>query len=263
MDYNTIEFNISSSVASLTLNRPESLNSFNTEMHEEVRAALKEVKKNSSIRSLLLTGNGRGFCAGQDLNDRSVDPGGQRPDLGDSLEKRYNPLINTLFTLPIPVICAVNGIAAGAGANIALACDIVLASRTSYFLQAFCKLGLIPDSGGTWQLPHLVGRSRAMGMALLGDKISAEQAEQWGLIWQCIDDNKLQSESLKIAEHLAQQPTKGLAYIKRAINTSFTNSLADQLKLEKDLQGLAGQSDDYLEGVLAFKEKRIAKFIGK
>ena len=259
----TITFDVADGVARLTLNRPDKLNSFNTEMHQEVRAALKQLKQDPKVRCLLLSGNGRGFCAGQDLSDRAVAPSAERPNLGDSLDKNYNPLIRTLFTLPIPVICAVNGIAAGAGANIAFACDIVLAARSSYFLQAFCKLGLVPDSGGTWQLPHLVGRARAMGMAMLGDKISAEQAEQWGMIWRCVDDDALPEEAEKLAIHLAQQPTKGLSYIKRAINAASSNSLNEQLELERDLQYLSGKTDDYMEGVSAFMEKRTPEFTGE
>ncbi|MGI9287947.1 MAG: 2-(1,2-epoxy-1,2-dihydrophenyl)acetyl-CoA isomerase PaaG [Pseudomonadales bacterium] len=263
MSYETIQFEINEGVASLTLDRPDSLNSFTSEMHEEVRAALEEVKKDKSARCLLLTGNGRGFCAGQDLNDRAVVSGAEAPDLGESVEKNYNPLIRTLSTLEMPVICAVNGVAAGAGASIALACDIVLAARSAKFIQAFCKIGVIPDSGGTWNLPRAVGLPRAKGLALLGDKLSAEQAETWGMIWKCVDDDKLLDEALSLAKHFASQPTKGLAFIKRALLASTSNTLEDQLELEKESMRAAGQTQDYREGVAAFMAKRPPVFKGE
>jgi 2-(1,2-epoxy-1,2-dihydrophenyl)acetyl-CoA isomerase len=221
------------------------------------------VKKDGSVRCLLITGNGRGFCAGQDLSDRNVDPNAEMPNLGESIEKNYNPLIRTLQGLEMPVICAVNGVAAGAGANIAFACDIVLAARSASFIQAFCKIGLVPDSGGTWTLPRLVGHARAMALSMLGDKISAEQAQSWGMIWQVIDDEQLKDEALSMAKRLATQPTKGLALIKRAIQSSWDNSFDEQLDLERDLQTLAGRTEDYREGVKAFMEKRQPDFKGK
>ena len=260
--FNTIEFEIKNNIAKITLNRPYKLNSFNAEMHEEVRNALKEIKNNNDARCLLLTANGKGFCAGQDLSDRNVAPGEDRPNLGSSLDKNYNPLIRTLVNLEIPVICAVNGVAAGAGVNIALACDIVLAARSASFIQAFCKIGLVPDSGGTWQLVNMVGRARAMALAMLGDTIQAERAEELGLIWRCVDDDRLQNESQSLAEYLAQQPTLGLSYIKRAINAAASNDLNAQLNLERDLQELAGRTNDYVEGVKAFTEKRQPNFSG-
>ncbi|GAB0151573.1 MULTISPECIES: 2-(1,2-epoxy-1,2-dihydrophenyl)acetyl-CoA isomerase PaaG [Marinobacterium] len=263
MAYETIEFEITEGVAVLTLNRPDRMNSFNTQMHGEVRDALKQVKKDGSVRCLLITGNGRGFCAGQDLSDRNVDPNAEMPNLGESIEKNYNPLIRTLQGLEMPVICAVNGVAAGAGANIAFACDIVLAARSASFIQAFCKIGLVPDSGGTWTLPRLVGHARAMALSMLGDKISAEQAQSWGMIWQVIDDEQLKDEALSMAKRLATQPTKGLALIKRAIQSSWDNSFDEQLDLERDLQTLAGRTEDYREGVKAFMEKRQPDFKGK
>jgi len=263
MAYETIEFEITEGVAVLTLNRPDRMNSFNTEMHGEVRDALKQVKKDDSVRCLLITGNGRGFCAGQDLSDRNVDPNADMPNLGESIEKNYNPLIRTLQGLEMPVICGVNGVAAGAGANIAFACDIVLAARSASFIQAFCKIGLVPDSGGTWTLPRLVGHARAMALSMLGDKISAEQAQSWGMIWQVVDDEQLKDEALSLAKRLATQPTKGLALIKRAIQSSWNNSFDEQLDLERDLQTLAGRTEDYREGVKAFMEKRQPDFKGK
>ncbi len=263
MSFEHILFTIEQGVATLTLNRPAQLNSFNAQMHQEVREALKQLRQSPEARCLLITGNGRGFCAGQDLSDRNVAPGAAMPDLGESIEKNYNPLIRSLRDLPMPVVCAVNGVAAGAGANIALACDITLAARSASFIQAFCKIGLVPDSGGTWTLPRAVGMARAKALALLGDKLSAEQAEQWGMIWRCVDDEALQDEALKLARHLAAQPTYGLALIKRALNASASNSFDAQLDLERDLQRLAGRSEDYREGVAAFMEKRTPEFKGR
>lgn len=263
MSFEHILFTIEQGVATLTLNRPEQLNSFNAQMHKEVREALKQVRQNPEVRCLLITGSGRGFCAGQDLGDRNVAPGAAAPDLGESIEKNYNPLIRALRDLPMPVICAVNGVAAGAGANIALACDITLAAKSASFIQAFCKIGLVPDSGGTWTLPRAVGMARAKALALLGDKLSAEQAEQWGMIWRCVDDAALQDEALKLARQLATQPTYGLALIKRALNASASNSFDAQLDLERDLQRLAGRSEDYREGVAAFMAKRTPEFKGR
>lgn len=260
--YKTINLNIAKGVATLTLNRPERLNSFTLEMHAECKQALKEIKTNKSVRCLLITGNGRGFCAGQDLGERKFVEG-TTTDLGESLEKRYNPLIKTIRTLNYPVVCAVNGVAAGAGANIALAADIVLAARSAKFIQPFCKLGLIPDAGGTWVLPRLVGHAKAMALALTGEEVSAVEAERIGMIWRCVDDETLMGEAEKLASHFSKQPTYGLAMIKRAISASLNNSLDEQLSLEKDLQRLCGMTSDYKEGVTAFKEKRKPRFKGK
>ena len=262
MSFEHIVFSIEEGVAKLTLNRPKSLNSFNEAMHLEVRSALDEVENDDNCRVLLITGAGRGFCAGQDLSDRHVKPGRKRPDLGYTLEKFYNPLVRRLKALHMPVVCAVNGVAAGAGANLALAADIVLAARSAKFIQAFCKLGLIPDSGGTWALPRLVGAARASGLAMLGDALSAEKAEAWGLIWRCVDDEELMNEAEALCMHFASQPTKGLALIKQALAASWGYTLNEQLDLEKNLQREAGRTDDYKEGVSAFMEKRPATFRG-
>lgn len=263
MSFDTILFEVQGGVAKLVLNRPDKLNSFNAQMHSEVRECLKSVERDSTIRCLLITGRGRGFCAGQDLGDRDVSPDAEVPDLGESIEKNYNPLLRRIKALEKPVICAVNGVAAGAGANIALACDIVLAARSASFIQSFSKIGLVPDSGGTWSLPRLVGHARAMALSMLGYKLSAEQAADWGMVWSCMDDDLLMVEAEKLAAHLATQPTRGLGYIKRAINQSSTNSFEQQLELERDLQRLAGRTQDYREGVSAFMNKRKPEFTGK
>ena len=262
MTYETIQFNIDKGIAVLTLNRPDRLNSFTQAMHREVRAALDQVQADKTVRVLLLTGAGRGFCAGQDLNDRAVEPGAPGVDLGESVEKYYAPLVMTLRTLPMPVICAVNGVAAGAGANLALACDIVLAAKSASFIEAFSKLGLIPDTGGTWALPRLIGPARAMGLAMLGERLPAEKAEAWGLIWRCVPDDALMLEAMAMAEHFAAAPTKGLAYTKKAMLASSTNTLEQQLALEASMMRELGYSHDYREGVAAFIDKRQPQFQG-
>ena len=260
--YQTILTDISEGVFTLTLNRPDSLNSFNTVMHGEVRKAIAEAEANSSVRAMILTGAGRGFCAGQDLSDRAVTPGSTPVDLGASLDNHYNPLILKLRLLQMPVICAVNGVAAGAGANIALACDIVFAARSASFIQPFCNIGLVPDSGGTYNLPRLIGTARATALAMTGEKLPAEKAADWGLIWQVVDDGELMASVTALAARMAKMPTKGLGAIKRAMNASGGNSLEDQLLLERDLQREMGYSDDYREGVAAFLEKRKPTFKG-
>jgi 2-(1,2-epoxy-1,2-dihydrophenyl)acetyl-CoA isomerase len=252
-----------SGVLRITLNRPDKLNALNPEMHKLLRQALERAAEEREVRALLLGGAGRGFCAGQDLSERDVSPGAAPIDLSVSLGSYYNPLVRRLRELPKPVVCAVNGVAAGAGANLALACDIVLAARTASFVQSFARIGLVPDAGGTWILPRLVGSARAMGLALLGEKLSAEQAGEWGLIWKVVDDAKLAEESLSLAKALADGPTKGYGLTKKAMRASSINSLDAQLELERDLQREAGYSEDYREGVTAFKEKRPPRFKGK
>ncbi|EMH0063913.1 2-(1,2-epoxy-1,2-dihydrophenyl)acetyl-CoA isomerase [Providencia rettgeri] len=250
-------------VLTITLNRPDRLNSFNDEMHRQLSDAIKLAERDETIRCLVITGAGRGFCAGQDLNDRNVSVGNETPDLGFSVETYYNPLIRRLTSLPKPIICAVNGVAAGAGAAVALAGDIVIAAKSASFIQSFCRLGLVPDSGGSWFLPQLAGHARAMGMALLGDKISAEQALQWGMIWQVTENEELSDTVNQLAMHLATQPTYGLGLIKKAIYAAATNTLDEQLDLERDLQRLGGRSEDYREGVSAFLNKREPQFKGR
>jgi 2-(1,2-epoxy-1,2-dihydrophenyl)acetyl-CoA isomerase len=262
MHFDSIQYEVKSGIAILTLNRPDKLNSFTQAMHGEVRTALDSLQADPSVRVLLLTGAGRGFCAGQDLGDRAVAPGEKPVDLGDSVEQFYAPLVMTLRSLPMPVICAVNGVAAGAGANLALACDIVIAAQSASFIEAFCRLGLIPDTGGTWHLPRLIGLARATGLAMLGEKLSAEKAEQWGLIWRCVLDADLMTEAMAMATHFATAPTKGLAFTKKALQASSANTLPDQLALEGAMMRELGNSADYREGVAAFLAKRPANFTG-
>ena len=250
-------------VLSITLNRPEKLNAFVPEMHRELRKALERAKDEAAIRAVLLTGAGRGFCAGQDLAERNVAPGAAPIDLSESLSSNYNPLVRRLRELPKPVVCAVNGVAAGAGANIALACDIVIAARSASFVQSFARIGLVPDSGGTYFLPRLVGSARAMGLALLGEKLSAEDAERWGLIWKVVEDDKLADFSCNLAKQLASGPTRGYGLLKKALTASPNNTLDAQLDLERDLQREAGFSEDYREGVSAFMQKRTPEFKGR
>jgi len=259
MTYDTILFSVEAGIARLTLHRPDKLNSFNVKMHGEVQSALQDARQ---ARVLVLTGSGRAFCAGQDLSDRVVASGQARADLGESIERYYKPLILALQALPLPVIAAVNGVAAGAGANIALACDLVVAARSASFIQSFSKIGLVPDCGGTWVLPRLVGSARALGLTLLGNRLSAELAASWGLIWQCVDDPDLAPTVDALAQQLAQGPTLGLARIRAALRAAWDNTLAEQLDVERDAQRDLGYSMDYAEGVAAFGEKRVPRFQG-
>jgi len=259
MTYETIDFKVESAIARLTLNRPDRLNSFTVQMHEEVADALGKL---GDARCLVLTGAGRGFCAGQDLNDRAVAPG-ESVDLGESVEQRYNPLIRRLVALPMPVIARVNGVAAGAGANIALACDIVIAAKSAKFIQSFAAIGLIPDSGGTWVLPRLVGQARALGLALTGEPIEAERAAQWGLIWKAVEDEALDAEVDALAARFAAGAPLGLAKIKAMIRESWGQSLDEALDRQRDAMRELGFSDDYREGVAAFMEKRKPNFTGR
>ncbi|HTI18733.1 MAG TPA: 2-(1,2-epoxy-1,2-dihydrophenyl)acetyl-CoA isomerase PaaG [Trinickia sp.] len=262
MPYETIRVDIDASaqVATITLNRPDKLNSFTRNMHAELRSGLDEVTA-AKARALVLTGAGRGFCAGQDLADVSFQPEAMT-DLGALIDETFNPLVRRLQSLPLPVIAAVNGIAAGAGANLALACDITLAARSASFVQSFVKIGLIPDSGGTALLPQRIGMARALGLAITGDKLGADQAQQWGLIWQVVDDEELATAALQLAGRLAQQPTRAIAAIKQAMHAGAGQTFDRQLDLERDLQRELGTSRDYAEGVAAFIEKRIARFEG-
>jgi len=263
MTHQTIIFEIKEGIARLTLNRPERLNSFNTQMHEEMRDALSQVEQDRDVRVLVLSGAGRGFFAGQDLSDQDVIGDGASVDLGAAIEKYYAPMVLRLRSLKVPVVCAVNGVAAGAGANLALACDIVIAKKSATFIQSFCKLGLIPDTGGTYALPRLIGTARAMGLALLGDKLSAEQAEDWGMIWQCIDDADFDSVINRTAQQLAAAPTQGLARTKEAILSSGLRTLEQQLDHERCAMRDLGRTCDCREGVAAFLEKRAPLFTGK
>lgn len=246
----------------LTLNRPDRLNAFNEAQHIALRQAVEAAEADESCRALLLTGSGRAFSTGQDLSDRLAKPG-EQVVLGGTLEQHYNPLIRKLKALPFPVVAAVNGVAAGAGANIALACDIVLAAQSANFIQSFARVGLVPDSGGTWHLPRLVGMARARGLALLAEPLPARKAEEWGLIWKAVDDAALMEEAHKLCAHFAAAPTYGLSLIKRALNASADNTLDRQLDLERDSQRDASLAPDYQEGVQAFMNKRKPNFTGR
>lgn len=255
-----LELDAATKVALLTLNRPERLNSFTRQMHAEFRTALEAVE-HAGMRALVITGAGRAFCAGQDLSDLELETG-NAPDLGDLITDNFNPLVRRLQALPLPVIAAVNGIAAGAGANLALACDLVLAARSAKFIQAFVKIGLVPDTGGTWLLPRRIGMARALGLALTGDALGAEQAEAYGMIWRMVEPEALHSEAMRLAMQLATQPTRALAAVKHAMYAGASQTLDRSLELEAALQRALGQSSDYREGVQAFLEKRPPHFTG-
>uniref|UniRef100_UPI00333EDFF9 2-(1,2-epoxy-1,2-dihydrophenyl)acetyl-CoA isomerase PaaG n=1 Tax=Castellaniella defragrans TaxID=75697 RepID=UPI00333EDFF9 len=264
MDYTNIIFETADGIARLTLNRPDKLNSFTEAMHTEVRHALDRIQSDTRLRVLVLTGAGRGFCAGQDLGDRAVQmQAGRMPDLGQSVERFYKPLILALQNLRVPTLAAVNGIAAGAGASLALACDIVVAAESASFLQAFSKIGLIPDTGGTWLLPQRVGMARALGLALLADKLPARRAAEWGLIWSCMADADFDAEVERIARQLAQGPTKALVRTRQAMHTAPAHTLEQQLSMEAGFMRELGWSPNYAEGVAAFSEKRPPHFTGE
>jgi 2-(1,2-epoxy-1,2-dihydrophenyl)acetyl-CoA isomerase len=259
MAYETIDFSADGAVARITLNRPDRLNSFTVQMHEELRDALASL---GNARVVVLTGAGRGFCAGQDLNERAVAPG-ERVDLGETVTQCWNPLVRTLTSIPQPVIARVNGVAAGAGANIALACDIVVAAKSAKFIQSFSAIGLIPDSGGTWVLPRLLGQARALGLALTGEPLPADRAAEWGLIWKAVEDEALDAEVDAIADKLAALPPLGLAAIKDMIRTSWQYSLDEELERQAGAMRRLGFTADYREGVAAFLEKRTPTFTGR
>jgi 2-(1,2-epoxy-1,2-dihydrophenyl)acetyl-CoA isomerase len=262
-EFETVRLVVADGAATLTLSRPERLNSFTVQMHGEAQQALARVRADASVRCLVLTGEGRGFCAGQDLADRAVDPNAEAVDLGESIENYYKPLVVALRSLEMPTIAAVNGVAAGAGANIALACDLVFAARSASFIQSFSKIGLVPDCGGTWWLPRLVGPARAMGLALTGDRLTAEQAEAWGLIWRCVDDDALMPAVTALAKQLAAGPTLGYVRTRQAMEAGESLPLAASLDLERDFQRQLGRSADYREGVAAFMAKRAPVFRGR
>jgi 2-(1,2-epoxy-1,2-dihydrophenyl)acetyl-CoA isomerase len=247
-------------VLTLTLNRPERMNALNIPLPEALQRAVQRAAADDDCRVVMLTGAGKGFCAGADLSERAMALGEGRPDLGESLDKRFNPLIRAMRSLPKPIVCAVNGAAAGAGANLALACDIVLAAKSAKFLQAFARIGLVPDVGGTWILPRLVGDARARALMMLADPVGAEEAAAWGMIYRAVDDDQLMGQAREIAGRLAAGPTRAYGLMKRAFAASFVNSLDAQLDLERDLQREAGGTDDFVEGVRAFLEKRQANF---
>lgn len=263
MNFENIRFEVEGGIARLTLNRPNKLNSFTGAMHSEMRVALDSVQDDKSIRVLVLTGAGRAFCAGQDLGDPDMAMGESAPDIGNVVEKNYKPLILRLQNLRVPTLAAVNGIAAGAGASVALACDLVIAARSASFLQAFSKIGLLPDTGGTWFLPQRVGMARAMGLAMLADKLPAGKAAEWGLIWQVVDDVELAASVDKLAAQLAAMPTKALVRTRQAMHAAPMHTLEQQLSMEAGFMRELGWSPDYAEGVAAFMAKRAPKFTGE
>ena len=264
MNFETIAFTVESGIARLTLNRPDKLNSFNSEMHAELRVALDHIQADKSVRVLVVTGAGRAFCAGQDLADPAMQMiDGKMPDIGNVVEANYKPLVLCLQNLRVPTIAAVNGIAAGAGASVALACDLVVATKSAAFLQAFSKIGLIPDTGGTWFLPQRIGMARAMGLALLADKLPAEKAAEWGLIWQCVEDAEFAVAVDALARQLSTAPTKALVRTRQAMHAAPGHTLEQQLSMEGSFMRELGWSPDYAEGVAAFMAKRAPNFTGE
>ena len=259
MAYESIDFKVDGGIARITLNRPDRLNSFTAAMHAELREALAGL---GDARVVVLTGAGRGFCAGQDLNDRNVAPG-EKVDLGETVERDWNPLVRAIAALPLPVIAKVNGVAAGAGASLAMACDLAIAAKSAKFIQSFAAIGLVPDTGGSWHLTRHLGQARAMGLALTGEPLSAEQAAEWGLIWKCVDDGALDAEVDALAGKLAAMPPLGLAAIKKMVRSSWDRSLDAELDLQRDEMRRLGFTDDYREGVAAFLEKRPPNFTGR
>ncbi|MFQ3191864.1 MAG: 2-(1,2-epoxy-1,2-dihydrophenyl)acetyl-CoA isomerase [Paraglaciecola sp.] len=262
-NYKTIEYNVSEGIATIRLNRPKSYNSFTDEMHEDMRLVIKLIKnqvRQNKVRCLVITGNGRGFCTGQDLNERYELVKVGNTNLGRSLNKNYNPLITNISTLPIPVVCSVNGVVAGAGIGLALACDIVIAAQSASFIFAFAKVGLVPDSGCSWSLVHALGLPRAKALSLLGDTLTAKDAAKFGLIMQCVEDSQLNNKVKEIVQRLMAKPTQGLALTKRALDHAVNHNLQEQLSHESQLQTIAGRSDDYAEAVCAFVEKRPVVF---
>ena len=264
MNFANIAFAVDGGIARLTLNRPDKLNSFTEDMHAELRTALDHIQDNPAIRVLVITGAGRAFCAGQDLADRAMQQvDGKMPDIGNTVERNYKPLILRLQNLRVPTIAAVNGIAAGAGASLALACDLVVASQSAAFLQAFAKIGLIPDTGGTWFLPQRVGMARALGLALLADKLPAAKAAEWGLIWECVADAEFAGRIDALARQLAVAPTKALVRTRQAMHAAPGHTLEQQLSMEGGYMRELGWSPDYAEGVAAFMAKRAPNFTGE
>jgi len=261
MAYETVLLELTGPIARITLNRPDKLNSFNTTMHQELRDALRSVENRARV--IVLTGAGRGFCAGQDLGERSMGSDGHAVDLGVTVETAWNPLIRRIVEMPQPIIARVNGVAAGAGANVALAADMVIAARSAKFIQSFSAIGLVPDSGGSWVLPRLVGQARALGMTLTGEPLPAETAADWGLIWKCVDDDALDDEVDALAEKLASLPPLGLAATKKMIRSTWARTLEQELNEQRNEMRRLGYSEDYREGVAAFLEKRTPTFVGR
>lgn len=263
MSFETLIFEIDGNIARITLNRPDRINAITAKMHEELREVFSELEKPGAARCVILTGAGRGFCSGQDLADRKAPTPGERRDLSQSIQQNYNPLVKRMAALPIPILSAVNGVAAGAGASLALAADIVLAGHNTKFVQAFVNIGLVPDAGGTYVLPRRAGLAKAMGMTLLGTPITGRQAADWGLIWDSVEDESLLADAEAMAKTLAAKAPVALAAIKKTMRASLENSFVEQLDMEAEYQRICGYTDDYQEGIASFLEKRAPQFQGK